>query len=169
MTLFLSFEKTQPCSSRKLIVAASDVQLFLKYSSIISFVGYQVKKGDRVSVCSGRVRRVCLLAIVVAILSVPTFAAHYITFRAGLFDCITNRARARRGMWPAKCYFESPKDIRFTEPSFMSLICISRFPNLHNIISSYTKPRAVSNNFTSIIFSFKESSFHWNRPGLGAK
>lgn len=96
MTLFLSFEKTQPCSSRKLIVAASDVQLFLKYSSIISFVGYQVKKGDRVSVCSGRVRRVCLLAIVVAILSVPTFAAHYITFRAGLFDCLTNRARARR-------------------------------------------------------------------------
>ena len=101
MTLFLSFEKTQPCSSRKLIVAASDVQLFLKYSSIISFVGYQVKKGDRVSVCSGRVRRICLLAIVVAILSVPPFAAHYITFRAGVHDCLTNRARARRG-WSAK-------------------------------------------------------------------
>ena len=58
------------------MVVASDVQLFLKYSSIISLVGYQVKKGDRVSVCSGRVRRVFLLAIAVAIV-IPPFGRHY--------------------------------------------------------------------------------------------
>ena len=83
------------------MVLVSDVQPFLKYSSIMSLVGYQVKKGNLVSVCPERVRRLFVLATASAIVVVLPSAEYYST---SSFNCFTFSRRRRAGL----NYFRPP-------------------------------------------------------------
>ena len=170
ITLFLSLEKTQPCSSRKLIVVSSDVQLFLKYSSIISLVGYQVKKGDRVSVCSGRVRRVFLLAIAVAIV-IPPFAQHYTKFCATLCRDVREGQGRARTTDPAAGWFESAMDgssSYFIGFSFLKsvIVCWYVFASILKYVR-YSIPFAVSKTMVSMLPGGSMFCLNEYRPGCG--